>query len=92
MKFINKLLIKLHIKKPPENSDDDNKGNIKLPPPVAERLKNENLNTDNLIFSFKSDMNSEALYSDTYILFDDKGVYIADFNEEVKQKKKSKTY
>ena len=35
-------------------------------------------------------MNSEALYSDTYIFFDKDGVYIADFNEEVNEKKKSR--
>ena len=90
MKLINKLLVKLHLKKAPEKPDNDNNSTVNLPPPIIERLKNENLNTDNLIFSFKSDMNSEALYSDTYILFDDKGIYIADFNEEIYKKKKSK--
>ena len=53
MKFINKILIKLHIKKPPEDCNGEEKDNIKLPPPVAERLRNENLNLDDLIFSFK---------------------------------------
>ena len=89
MRILNKLLVKLHIKKPPEIPDGE-KGDLKLPPPIAERLKQENLNTDNLIFSFKSDMNSEALYSDTYVFFDKDGVYIADFNEEIKEKKKSR--
>ena len=90
MKIINKILVKLHIKKPPEKPDGDNKSSVQLPPPIAERLKEEKLNIDNLIFYFKSDMNSSALYSDTYILFDKDGVYIADFNEEVKKKKKSR--
>jgi hypothetical protein len=89
MNIIDKLLIKFHIKKPPENHDADGEKN-KLPPPIAERLKAENLNTDNLIFFFKSDMNSEALYSDTLLMFDEKGVYVADFKEEIKPKKKSK--
>ncbi|MBE6747892.1 MAG: ATP-binding cassette domain-containing protein [Ruminococcaceae bacterium] len=90
MKIIDKLLIKFHIKKPPENHENDNNGAIKLPPPVLERLKEEKLDTDNLIFFFKSDMNDEALYSDTYIMFDEKGLYIADFLEEVRAKKKSR--
>ena len=90
MKIINKILVKLHIKKLPENSDGNNKVPGQLPPPVAERLKEEKLNLDNLIFSFKSDMNSASLYSDTYIFFDKDGVYVADFNEEVKEKKKSR--
>ena len=52
MRILSKLLVKLHIKKPPEIPDGE-KGDLKLPPPIAERLKQENLNTDNLIFSFK---------------------------------------
>ena len=90
MKIINKILVKRHIKKPPEKPCGDNKSSVQLPPPIAERLKEEKLNIDNLIFYFKSDMNSSALYSDTYILFDKDGVYIADFNEEVKEKKTRK--
>ena len=90
MEILNKLLVKLHIKKPPEKPDDDKNSVVKLPPPIMECLQKEKLDTKNLIFSFKSDMNSDALYSDTYIMFDEKGLYIADFNEEVKSKKKNK--
>ena len=53
MKIINKILVKLHIKKPPEKPDGDNKSSVQLPPPIAERLKEEKLNIDNLIFYFK---------------------------------------
>ena len=70
MKIVNKLLVKLHIKKPPEPPVGDNKSSLNLPPPIMERLKEEKLCLEDIIFSFKSDMNSSALYSDTYILFD----------------------
>ena len=89
MNIIDKLLIKFHIKKPPENHEAEH-GKGKLPPPIANRLKAEKLNTEDLIFFFKSDMNSKALYSDTFLMFDEKGLYIADFNEEIKPKNKSK--
>lgn len=89
MNIIDKLLIKFHIKKPPEKHGFEHEKS-KLPPPVSERLKEEKLDTDNLIFFFKSDMNSELLFSDTFLMFDENGLYIADFNEEIKPKKKSK--
>ncbi len=90
MKIIDKLLIKLHLKKLPETSEKEQGELKRLPPPIAECLKNNNLDAKNLIFFFKSDMNEEALYSDTFIMFDSKGLYVADFKEEVKPKKKSK--
>ena len=90
MNIINKLLIKLHIKKAPDKKTGDSDNKIKLPAPISERLEKENLDLSELIFFFKTDMDKEALYSDTYILFDNKGIYIADFSEEVKPKKKSR--
>lgn len=90
MNIINKLFVKLHLKKPPENHNDNAEGKLKLPPPVAERLNAEGLDTENLIFFFKTDMNNEALFSDSYVLFDQNGVYVAEFLEEVKGKKDKK--
>lgn len=61
-----------------------------LPPPVRDALTESGLDLSGLIYFVKSDMSNSESYSDTYFLFDDKGVYSAVFKEEVKPKKKSK--
>ena len=67
MRILSKLLVKLHIKKPPEKPDGDNKSSVQLPPPIAERLKEEKLNIDNLILCqtrkpFRQKSNSSFLW------------------------------
>ncbi len=87
MELLNQIFYKLHIKKPPQ---EKNGNKSKLPKPVCERLEKENLSSDNIIFSFKADMNTDLLYCDTYLFFDDKGVYLAEFKEEVNPEKSKK--
>ncbi len=85
MNLINKLLIKLHLKKKPKQPFTP--GEL-LPSHIKERLAEEKLNTDNLIYSFKSDMIGAEEYGDLYAFFDNKGLYTASFEEPVKPKKK----
>ena len=87
MEIINKVLYKLHLKKRPRPPFE--KGEL-LPPPVKEALEQENLDTSEIIYSFKTDMVSAEEYGDCYVFFDKKGMYIAEFEEPVKPKKKSK--
>lgn len=85
--IINKGLIKLHLKKPHFDHSLKKDG---LPPSVKECLESEGLLTDSLIYTLKSDMNNDKLFSDFYVMFDEKGVYTAEFSEPVVPKKKSR--
>ena len=92
MKIINKALVKLHIKKPPR-PDFFHSGS--LPEPIKEILHEAGLNTESIIHFFKSDMIGAEAFADCYIMFDEKGVYIAEIEEpelpEKKPKKKKNT-
>lgn len=87
MENINKVLFKLHLKKmphphlPPSGT---------LPGPVKEILQEAGLNTDSIIFAFKSDMRKAETFGDCFIFFDEKGVYTAEIDEPPLPKKKSK--
>ncbi len=85
MEIINKVLFKLHLKKRPRPPFTP--GEL-LPSHIKERLTEENLNTDNLIYSFKSDMINAEEYGDLYVFFDSKGVYTAQFEEAPKPEKR----
>ncbi len=87
MEIVNKILYKLHLKKPPRPSYTP--GEL-LPKPIKEVLEENKLNTDSIIYSFKSDMSDAEEYGDLYVFFDEKGVYTASFEEEVKPKKGKK--
>ena len=90
MSVINKILYKLHIKKPPKKAPTAKEI---LPEPIREVLENEGLETSEAIFSLKTDMTSAEEYGDNLIFFDEKGVYCAVFKEKElpkKQKKKHK--
>lgn len=90
MSVINKILYKLHIKKPPKKAPSSKEI---LPEPIREVLEKEGLDTSNAVFSLKTDMTSAEEYGDNLIFFDEKGVYCAVFKERElpkKQKKKHK--
>ncbi len=87
MEILNKILYKLHIKKPPRPPMGERE---LLPTPVKEILETENLDTSSVIFSFKTDMCGAEEYGDVYVFFDEKGVYTAQFEETIKPKKKKK--
>ncbi|MEE1502826.1 MAG: hypothetical protein UGF89_01100, partial [Acutalibacteraceae bacterium] len=87
MKIVNKILYKLHIKKPPRPNFLPT--GI-LPDSVKEILQEAELNTDSIIYSFKTDMLEAELFGDCYIMFDDKGIYVAEIEESPVQKNKKK--
>ncbi len=78
MKVINKILYKLHLKKPPR--PPFGQGEF-LPTPIKEALSEKKLNTDSIIYAFRSDMSSAEEYGDLYVFFDEKGIYTALFEE-----------
>ena len=86
MKIINKALVKLHIKKPPR-PDFFHSGS--LPEPIKEILQEAGLNTESIIHFFKSDMIGAEAFADCYIMFDEKGVYVAETEEPELPKKKN---
>ncbi len=88
MKIIKKILYKLHIKKPPQSSSI---ASGVLPKPIKEILNENGLNTDSVIFTFKSDMCGAEAFGDCFVLFDEKGVYTADIQEPELQKQSKKT-
>ncbi len=87
MKIVNKVLYKLHIKKPPRS---DFIPASTLPEPVKEILQVEGLDTDSIIFFFKSDMTGAETFGDCYFLFDEKGIYSAEIEEPELPKSKKK--
>ena len=87
MKIINKVLYKLHIKKPPRPNFSPSGT---LPEPVKEILQEAELNTDSIIYSFKTDMLGAEAFGDCFIMFDEKGVYLAEIEEPEIPPKKTK--
>lgn len=87
MSFVNKLLFKLHIKKKPSEAPVKKGG---LPEPVKNALAEGGLDTSGVITFFKTDMTEAESFGDMLVLFDEKGVYTAEFEEQVKPKKKDK--
>ena len=87
MEILNKILYKLHIKKPPRSHKGERE---LLPPPVKDILEKENLDTSSVIFSVKTDMCGAEEYGDVYIFFDEKGIYTAEIEEPIKPKKNKK--
>lgn len=90
MKIINKVLYKLHIKKPPRPPFMPS---ASLPEPIKEVLNQNGLNTDSVITFFKTDMCGAETFGTCFIIFDDKGVYIAEIDEPeiLKHKPKKNT-
>ena len=88
MNIVNKVLVKLHIKKPPRRGAPPAK---ELPAPIKEALNAGGLDTSSVIHFFKSDMLECGKYADVYVMFDEKGVYLAEFTEEVRPLKKKKS-
>lgn len=89
MEILNKILYKLHIKKPPRSHKGDRE---LLPPPVKDILEKEKLDTSSVIFSLKTDMCGAEEYGDVYIFFDEKGIYTAEIEEPIKPKKNKKKF
>jgi hypothetical protein len=87
MKILNKVLIKLHLKK--SSHPKRSTGEI-LPPAIKEALESEHLDTSNIIYGFKSDMCGAEEFGDCYIFFDSKGVYTASFEDSPIPKSKKK--
>ncbi len=87
MEILNKVLLKLKLKKPPRPKFSQSGV---LPEPIKEVLQNESLNTDSIIFSFKTDMREAEVFGDCYIMFDEKGIYTAEFEEQPLPPKKRK--
>lgn len=87
IQILNKILIKLHLKKP--RRPHFMPTGI-LPDPIKEILNEAGLNTDSVIYSFKSDMCDAECFGDTYIFFDEKGIYTAQVEEPPLPKKMNK--
>lgn len=56
-----------------------------LPELIAEQLANRGVNTDELLYCVKADLDSEGCYNDVYVTFDKKQLYIISGYEEYKQ-------
>lgn len=87
MGIINKVLYKLHLKKPPRPPKSPMEI---IPKPIAEILEAEGLDTSSVIYSFKTDMTKAEEYGDVLIFFDKKGIYKARFSEDIRPKSKKK--
>lgn len=87
IQILNKILYKLHLKKPPRPHFCRT---VSLPDPIKEILNESGLNTDSVIYSFKSDMCDAECFGDTYIFFDEKGIYTAQVEEPPLPKKMNK--
>lgn len=62
----------------------------KLSVPVSKALGEKGLSIENLIYSCKGDLDEEACCKDTWLFFDDKGLYIANGKEDMPKPKKRK--
>ena len=88
MKIVNKILFKLHLKK---RSHPVFTPSGQLPEPIMQVLNENGLDTDNIIYTFKTDMSNAETFGEVYVCFDEKGLYIAEFKmPEIDDKKKSK--
>lgn len=87
MEILNKVLYKLHLKKPPKPRR--NKGEV-LPPPVKEAIEASGLHTEGVIHGFKSDMCGAEQFGDCYIFFDKDNIYTVAFNDPPPPKKGKK--
>ncbi len=87
MELLNRILYKLRLKKPPRSPIIKSE---LLPPMVKEALEAEKLDTSSVIFCFKTDLCDAEEYGDVYIFFDEKGVYSAQFEENIRPKKGKK--
>ncbi len=87
MKIINEILYMLHLKKKPKKHFSAGEH---LPPPVKEALQKENINTEEIIYSFKTDMISPEEYADVYVFFTKENMSIVRLTEEIKPKKGKK--
>lgn len=79
MEIVNKILYKLHLKKRPR--PPFSQGEF-LPAPIKEALNEEKLNTDSIIYAFKTDMKNAEEFGELYVFFDENGVYTALFEEQ----------
>ncbi len=59
-----------------------------LPEPIKNILAENDLNTDNIISVFKTDMNGAESFGDVYVLLDENGIYTAEFEENIEHAKK----
>lgn len=85
MEIINKVLYKLHLKKPPHHPRE--KGDV-LSDDLKALLEAEGLDTSGVIFSFKTDMCSAEEFGSNIVFFDEKGIYTAQLEEPALPKKK----
>ena len=59
----------------------------KFPEPLITELNKAGLNTDGLIFCCTGDMDNDGCFKDSWLCFDEKGLYIATGTQFVKQSK-----
>lgn len=81
MKIADKILFKLHLKKPPAPMFRDMR---ELPEPIKRELTDNGLDVSQTIAFFKTDMTDTESFGDMYIIFDKDGIYTAQFEEPVK--------
>lgn len=81
MKIADKILFKLHLKKPPVPPFRDM---FELPEPIKKELTENGLDTSQTIAFFKTDMTDAENFGDMYVIFDKSGIYTAQFEEPVK--------
>ncbi len=75
--------------RPPDPPERENKNKNKLPAHICRAAQEKGLSTEGLISACRGDMDNEAAYHDSWLFFDDKGIYIIRGREEtVKRPKK----
>ena len=90
MEILNKILYRLHLKKPPKKNHDNKEI---IPGFIKEAAEARQLDTSDAVFAFKTDMSDAEEYGDVFIFFDHKGIYKilfkdVDFTQNKKSKKK----
>ncbi len=71
---------------PPFPPERENKN--KLPTWVIRALEEKGLSAEGLVFACSCDMDNEALYKDSWLFFDNKGLYIASGTQETVKPKR----
>lgn len=80
MNIVDKILCKLHLKKPPRPPFHDFR---EFPEPIKNELSENGFDVSGAITAFKTDMVGAEKFGDFYIWFDEKSLYTAEFEENV---------
>ncbi len=85
MNIFKRVLIKAGIiKKPP----GDFHPHGVMPEVFSEVLKSNGVDTEKIIFSFKTDMSAADVFGNIFMFFDSENIYLAEFNEEIRPPEK----